>query len=135
MTSKRRPKLVTLLSLGVLTLATIHWVRFALAFQLPALPLTVPNWYIPFTGAVWGATGLGIAIALFTGRKWAIAATFGWSVIYALWYWADRLLFVRGDYAQRTQPASLALTILGIGAVGLILRRRSVRQYFREKVE
>jgi hypothetical protein len=133
LSSSRRPKLVTLLSFGVLILATIHFVRFGLAFRLPALPLTVPGWYIPLTGAAWGITGLVTSIGLFSGQRWAIGATLGWSVAYTIWYWADRLLFVQGDYARRTQPASLALTVLGLGAVWLILRRQSVRYYFREK--
>ncbi|MGA9534010.1 MAG: hypothetical protein WBR18_14915 [Anaerolineales bacterium] len=133
MSFSSRPKLVTLLSLGVLTLTTIHWARFALAFRLPALPLTVPYWYIPLTGAVWGTAGLVIAIGLFSGRRWARGATLGCSVAYTSWYWADRLLLVQGDYAQRTQPASMALTVFGLAAIWLILRRRNVRQYYREK--
>jgi len=113
----------------------VHWARFALGFRLPGLPLTVPGWYIPLTGGVWGVTGLAVAYGLFTGRLWAVNAALWGSVFYTAWYWTDRLLFVRSDYARGTQPASMALTALGLAAVWLILRRRNVRQYFGRRVD
>lgn len=113
----------------------VHWARFALGIRLPGLPLTVPGWYIPLTGGVWGLAGLAFAFGLFTGRPWAMNAVLWGSIVYTGWYWADRLLFVRSDYARSTRPASIALTALGLGAVWLIMRRRDVRQYFGRRVD
>lgn len=131
----RRPKIVTLATLGVLTLATLHLARFALAMALPDLPLTVPTIYIPLTGALWAIGGAAVAIGLFSGRRWAPAAARWGGLAYALWFWADRLLLVETDYARRTRPASLALTVLGLAGLWWILHRPKVRNYFRERVE
>jgi hypothetical protein len=132
LSSEARPKLVTLLSLGVLILATLHWVRFVIGLMLPGLPLTVPIWYIPLTGAIWGTLWLAVAVGLFRRSHWAAPAARWGAVAYAGWYWADRILFVRSDYGLRTRPASLVLTAAGLVAVWWILHRRDVRHYLRE---
>lgn len=131
----KRPKIVTLVTLGVLTLATLHLARFALGVSLPDLPLTVPAFYIPFTGALWGAGALLVGVALFSGRRWAPAAARWGGLAYALWFWTDRLLLVETDYARRTRPASLALTAVALVGLWWILRWPQVRTYFREMDE
>lgn len=133
MTSEGRPKLVTTLTLGVLTLATLYLVRFGLGLTLPKLPLSVPAWYIPLTGAFWGVGALVVAYGLFTGRAWAPGAARWGAVAFAVWYWADRLIFARSDYAQRTIPASTVITVLGLAGVWVILRTAHVRSYYKER--
>ncbi len=132
MPSRDRPKLVTLTSLGVLTLATIHLARFALGLALPELPLTVPPLYIPLTGLLWGVGAALTAGALFFARPWAPEAARWGSLAYTLWFWADRLLLVRSDYGRISRPASLALTLVLLVALWWILRRPDVRTYYRE---
>lgn len=132
MPSRQRPKLVTLISLGVLILATIQLARFALGLALPSLPLTVPPVYIPLTGLAWGLGAAVLAFALFFGRPWAPGAA-RWGVLaYAIWFWADRLLLVSSDYGRMSRPASLGLTVFFLLALWWTLRRPSVRNYFRE---
>jgi len=98
----------------------------------PDLPLSVPRGYLPVTGAVWGVGWIGAAVALFTRRRWARRVLILCGVGFLIWYWADRLLFVRSEHALRTLPFSLALTAVGTALVLLALRQPSVRRYFGE---
>ena len=98
----------------------------------PDLPLSVPRPYLVITGAVWGAAWAAVAAALFTGRRWAPRATLAVGAAFLLWTVADRLLFVRSEYALRTLPLGLAVTILASALVILALRRPAVRRFFGE---
>jgi hypothetical protein len=98
-------------------------------WMAPDLPLSVPPSYLVLTGAVWGVAWVVIAAALFTGRRWAPRATLAVGAAFLLWYWADRLLLVRSEYALRTMPFGLAVTLL---ASVLALRRPAARRHFGE---
>jgi hypothetical protein len=131
--SHRRPGVVTWLAAGVLTCAAFYLARLVLSLGPPNLPLSVPAWYLPLTGAVWGGVALALGIGLLRGSAQAYRLLF-WAVpIYLGWYWADRLLLVRSDFAQRSTPAALLMSALVLLLVSLALRRPSVRTYFRER--
>ena len=98
----------------------------------PDLPLSVPPSYLVITGAIWGAAWVGVAVALFTGRRWAPRAMLLVGAAFLLWTWADRLLFVRSEYALRTLPFGLAVTLLAVALVLVVLRRPAVRRFFGE---
>jgi len=98
----------------------------------PDLPLSVPQAYLVITGAVWGVAWVAVAVALFTGRRWAPRATLTIGAAFLLWSWGDRLLFVRSEYALRTLPFGLDVSILAGALVILVLRRPAVRRYFGE---
>jgi hypothetical protein len=117
----------------VLTFAAFYLTRLVLSFSLPDLPLSVPGWYLPLTGAIWGGAALVLGIGLLRGSRPAYR-TLLWAVpIYLAWYWADRLLFVRSDFAQRSLPAALVMSAVGVAVVILALTRRSTRVYFEER--
>ena len=127
---RSRPAPVTWLGCGGLILAALALVRLGLSLTLPPLPLTVPHAYLPITGAVWGGLGLAIGAGLLAGRRWAYrAAAFGAAAL-VVWYWADRLLLVRTDYAQRTWPAAALGSGILLGLVAYALTRPSTRRYF-----
>ncbi|MCJ7676856.1 MAG: hypothetical protein MUO35_03955 [Anaerolineales bacterium] len=130
--SSRRPAVVSWLSLGVLSLGAIYLIRMAGGLMAPDLPLSVPRGYLPVTGAVWGLGWVTAAAALFTGRRWAPRMLAVLGTAFLMWYWADRMLFVRSEHALRTLPFSLALTAVGTALVLLALRQPSVRRYFGE---
>jgi hypothetical protein len=108
----------------------VYLMRMAGGLTAPELQLSVPHWYPPLTGAVWGIGWCVGAAASFTGRRWAprLIAVIG--VAFLAWYWLDRLAFVRSEYALRTMPFSLGLTALGAVLVIAILRQPPVRGYF-----
>jgi hypothetical protein len=132
LSSRRRPTAVTWLSLGLLALGLVYLMRMAGGLTAPDLPLSVPRWYLPLTGAVWGIGWSVCAAACFTGRRWAPRMITVIGVAFLAWYWLDRLAFVRSEYAVRTMPFSMGLTALGTVLVIAVLRQPAVRGYFRK---
>jgi hypothetical protein len=130
LSSPRRPAAVTWLSLGLLALGLVYLIRMAGGLTAPELQLSVPHWYPPLTGAVWGGAWCVCAAASFTGRRWGPRSIAVIGVAFLAWYWFDRLAFVRSAYALRTMPFSLAVTALGALLVIAVLRQAAVRAYF-----
>jgi hypothetical protein len=131
-TRRPRPLAVTCIALGGLTFAVFYLGRFALSLPLPPLPLSVPRWYLPLTGALWGALGLALTVGLWRGIRWAYRVTFWAAPIYLVWYWADRLLLVRSDFAAASQPAALVVSAAALALLFWALTRSSTRDFFRE---
>lgn len=98
----------------------------------PDLPLSVPRAYLTLTGAVWGCAWVAVAFALFTGRRWAPRTTWVVGASFLIWFWADRLFLVRSEYALRTLPFALFVTVAASASVLLVLRQTAVRRYFGE---
>jgi hypothetical protein len=125
-----RPAAVTWLGCGGLILAAFFLARLALSLSLPALPLTVPRAYLSVTGAVWGGLGLAVGGGLLLGRRWAYPAAGFLAAGLTVWYWADRLLLVRTDYAQRSWPAALLVNAILLALVVYGWTHPSTRRYF-----
>jgi hypothetical protein len=132
LSSRRRPATVTWLSIGLLALGLVYLVRMVGGLTAPDLPLSVPRWYPPLTGAVWGIGWVIAAAASFTGHRSARRLIRVIGVAFLAWYWFDRLVFVRSVYALRTTPFSLGITTLGAILVIVVLRQPTVRRFFGE---
>lgn len=130
--TKRRPALVTWLSLGVLILAVVYWAGFVAGLSLPGLPFAVPASYLLIRNAAWGTWGLVAALSAFFGKPWAPRLISWGGLAYLAWYWGDRLLLAQSDYARSSAPQAAFLSVAAAGAAAFVLRRRSVRRYFRE---
>jgi hypothetical protein len=130
--SPRRPAAVTWLSLGLLALGLAYLIRMVGGLTAPSLPLTVPRWYPALTGAVWGIAWCVDAVATFFGRRWAPHLIAGVGAAFLAWYWFDRLVFVRSEYALRSTPFSLGMTALGVILVVIVLHQPAVRGFFGE---
>lgn len=116
----------------MLILATVFLIRFVVALQLPDLPMSVPAGYLAISGAVWGLTAAVAGLGLLLGKPWSVRMV-RWGIpAFLLWYWIDRLLFARSDYAARSWPFALILSTVGLGWYILALRRQSFRKYFEE---
>jgi hypothetical protein len=116
----------------VLTFSAIHFIGLAAIKTLTPLPLPIPIWYIFLKNGLWGLSSLAIAIGLFWGLTWAPRMIRWTGAVILVWYWADRILLSRSDFARRAWPAAAILTLAGIGLLCWILSRRSVRSFFRE---
>lgn len=104
-----------------------------MSLSTPELPLSVPAWYFPFTGMLWGSIGLVTCYGLFRRTGWALRLLTWGSVFFILWYWVDRVAFVRSEYGRSTW---IAAAILSVGTFLLILffrNRVDVKAYFQEK--
>lgn len=69
---------------------------------------------------------------LWTGRGWAPALARSAGLLFVVWYWIDRLAFVRSDYAWQSIPFSAGATALCLAGLFWTLRQRSTREFFQE---
>ena len=132
---RRRPTVVTWIAAGVLTFAAFYWARLTQALSLPDLPFSVPAWYLPLTGAIWGGVALALGVGLLRGSAIAYRLTFWMAAVYWLWYWTDRLLLVRTDFAQRSLPAALLVSSAGLILLFWALTRAAARAFFKERTD
>jgi H+/Cl- antiporter ClcA len=92
--SRPRPRRVTYLALGVLTIAGLSAVRFALAIKqwkfLDSLPGVSPV-YIMSTGLVWILTAGPLAWGLWRGHSWAPRTCQTAALAYSAYIWIERL--------------------------------------------
>jgi hypothetical protein len=111
-------------------LSALFLARLLLGLRLPDLPSTVPRWYVPLTGAVWGSAALVTGVGLLAGMRWAAGAARLGATAFAAWAWADRLLLVHTDFALGSWPAAAAITLVALGLTFWALSRPHVRRYF-----
>jgi hypothetical protein len=92
-----RPWYVTLLALGVLSIAGLNLLRFILTIRqwqfLASWPGVSPL-YLALSGLVWTLAGLPVFWGLWRGRRWAPQLTQATALTYALYYWLDHILLV-----------------------------------------
>lgn len=133
--ARARPISVTLLALGVLLFTIWYAIRLVAGLSLPPLPLSVPGWYLPLSGAVWVGCGAVALWAIWRRRPWT-PAMIGWTcLVYALWRLADRVLLARSDYAELTLPGMAGLLLLALAGVAWILKRTAARTFFEESAQ
>ena len=133
MKSHKRPRLLFWLGLGVVGFTLSYLIRLVLSFVPPDLPLSVPPWYLPLTGAIWCAAGSATAYGLFRGLSWAPGLTRWGSVVYVAWYWLDRIFLAVSDYLRLTWPMALVISLLAIVCIFWVFSRPAVRGHFGEK--
>ncbi len=139
----RRPFAVTLLALGVLTIAGLNLARFILALLqwnfLASMPTETP-FYLVLTALIWIAAGAPLVWGLWTGKFWAPSRCRSYILAYAVYFWLERL-FLFGRPHDSFGPPSLAYlpgnglfsalaTLLALAFVFWTLRRPGVRRYF-----
>lgn len=124
---------VTLLGLGVLTLAAVFLIRLATGLRPSSFPNTIPGWYLPLTGAVWGMGGVMLAYGILTGKPWAPSRARVGALVFTAWYWADRLLLAKSDYAALSRPADAAVNLMALAILIWGLHREDSRDYFGER--
>ncbi len=130
---KKRPESVTLLALGVLSLAL---------FSLIGLGQILSTWdfladLLPFPLAVlgtfrllWGGVGLIVAWSLLTGQSWAPKLTRLVSVLYVGFLWLDRL-YLFNPAAKTSNVAFVAVaTLLLLIFVFWVLSRQQAKIFF-----
>lgn len=136
--SSRRPTIVTLLALLVLTIGGINLIRVAQAllqwsFLEELLPISPA--YFALTGIIWGLLGLVLVWGLWRGESWAPKLLRVTSLIYIIYIWVDRLL-VRNPSSRSTNQLLVALlSVLLVIIIFLILSRKNVKAYFGDTYE
>jgi hypothetical protein len=132
MSGTRRPIGIYLLSLFILGLslwnglrliqAIIFWPIFK-EYQAHPGPL-----YLAISGGVWLLIGLALLWGMWRGRTWALYTTLGSVVIYAFWYWFDRLIL---QEPHPNWPFALLSTMMLILFFVILVQRRIRSDFHR----
>jgi hypothetical protein len=136
--SPHRPLRVTLLALGVLSLAIFHWIALVQCLIEWGLLTRI----LPFTPAVivmmnllWGAVGLVLAWGLWSGRSWAARLTRWGSLVYLLYLWVVRMLLYSSEGRGENTLFIAIFSVLSVLVVLWVLSSRKVKFYFGEAHE
>ena len=131
--SSKRPFTVTILILVVLIFTTLNALRFVSTIDtwtfLSASPVNVPIGYLAVTGAFWALAGSPLALGLFFRRQWSLRLAQILTLLYAVYYWADRLWIAEPNAISIRWPFSLGLTILLLIYTFLVLSHPKVRMF------
>ena len=130
----KRPLSVTLLALGVLSFTGANFLRFVESIRqwplLSSLPLEISPIYIGLTGLLWTLAGLPILWGLWRGRPWASLGLRILVVVFAVFFWIDRLLVVNFP-GERVNWPFLLITNLVVWFIAFwVLTRKPVKQFF-----
>jgi hypothetical protein len=104
---------VTLITLGVLTIACLNLLRLILSlvdWQFLSTVQDVSPLYQALTGLLWASCGFVLFWGLWRRKRWAPKAASWGALVYALYYWLDRL-FLTGWLRSGQPPANLAFAI------------------------
>ncbi|MGD0173261.1 MAG: hypothetical protein ABSC61_02335 [Anaerolineales bacterium] len=122
----RHPFAVTLTAWGVLILGAGYSLGVLHAIftysTIESLPLSVPAWYFPLSGAVWGGVWLALGIGLRFGKEWSRrAALVAIPICFCAWMADERLLSRSATALQSFGfEAVLRLILAAIGVAFLI---------------
>lgn len=135
----KRPKSVTWLAIGVLTLAVLHFSRLVNTITkwdyYATLPLSVPLIFFVVSGLIWGLAALYLGFGLWRGKNWALRFTNYGAIAFTLYYWVDRL-FLSSDPLRNTNLRfSLGATVSLLAIIYWILSRPKAQLFFGETNE
>jgi hypothetical protein len=125
MEKRHRPLGVTLVAAGVLLLGAGYLLQSGQALSRIGLyrqyPLSVPAWYPPLAGAVWGGLclvlGIGLWLEKAAARRGALIAI---PVLFATWL-GDLLFFSKNGIAIQSFGFELAVRLILAGAAEAVL--------------
>jgi hypothetical protein len=129
-----RPIRVTLLAVGVLTIASLYLLRLVEAVRqwqfLTDLGGVSPL-YQALTGFIWASAGLPLFWGLWRGHAGADRFASGYLLVFALYYWLDRIWVANHAISLVNWPVTAGLTIIGLAYTFWALRARASRDYFK----
>lgn len=133
-----RPLSVTLLALGVLSIAGLNLLRLVDALRLwdfLSKLLPIPPLYLALTGL--GASGFGLVLAwgLWRAKRWAPSFTRLAALAYAIYYWLDRLVLSNADSRRANQPFAAGATVILLALVFWILSRPKAKAFFGDNYD
>ena len=132
----KRPKTVTWLAYGVLTLATLHLIRLVEIVQtwdyLQTLPISVSVPYLVLTALIWSVIGIAIFFGLWKGKNWASENLKVFSILFAIYFWVDHVFLGVDPSRNVSNPFKLFLTIAVLAVTVWVLSRPQSRLYFGE---
>ena len=133
---RRRPWIIILLVITFLLFATQGFQRIYGALAdwelLQSVGLRPGPAYLALTGAVYGLSGLAVALALWFGWRKAGRLGRGMVIFYFAWFWIDKMLISQNPASKINWPFAAIVSLLTLGLVLGGLWLGPVRQYLRE---
>ncbi len=131
----KRPLSVTLLAIGVLTIAVLNLTRLLSAIRFwPFLQEILPfsALYLILTGLIWAGFGLPLFWGIWYGLSWAPGFARIAAVAYLIYYWLDRLLLTNHSGREANLPFTVGFSLIGMALIYWILSRRKATMFFRK---
>lgn len=134
----KRPFLVTVLAVAVLSITIIQFLRLINAFSswnfLADLPAIHPL-YFALTGLIWSILG-GISFwGLWSGKPRAPRATRFLAVVFLTYQWFERIFFVKRGHKLENWQFMIGLTLLVLIFIFWTLLRSDAKTFFGEMHE
>jgi hypothetical protein len=121
----RRPFVVTLLACGVFLIGVGYLLQSGQVLShfsfYRQLPLSVPAWYQPVSGVLWGGLWTILAIGLWRRKEWARRFTLIVVPLQTVFWLADWLIFSRSRIAIQSFGFDLILRLALAGAAAAVL--------------
>ena len=132
----RRPWIILLPALGFLLFAIRGFQRFGGALAswelLQRVGMRPGPGYLALTGAVYGLSGLAVALGLWFGWRKAGRLGRGLAFFYTAWYWIDKMLIRQNEASRTNWPFMLIVSLLLLGVALGSLYLPAVRHYLGE---
>jgi len=134
----KRPFLVTLLAVVVLSITIIHLVRLVNTLTqwnfLASFPGISPP-YLALTGLFWVIVGALLFWGLWTGKSSTPQTTRVLTVVYLSYQWIERILSVRAGNELENWPFAAGMTLIVLIFIFWTLSRSGAKAYFGEMHE
>lgn len=135
----KRPKSVTSLAVGVLTLAALHFLRLVNTITkwgyLQTLPLSVPVGFFVASGLIWGLAALFLGMGLWRGMHWSARFTQYGALAFTVYYWVDRVVLSIDPLRSTNFRFSLGANVFLLAITYWILSRPNAQLFFGEANE
>lgn len=133
-----RPLSVTLTALGVLFFAVFYLFRLQQAvakwdFLSQVLPFSPI--YLALSGALWGLSGVIVAVAIWLGLRWAVRAVDLLAIVFAIYYAFSRLVWPGRSLDNYNLPFWLAAILIVGLLMHWVLTRPRAKTFFGEQYE
>jgi len=131
----KRPFGVTLLAIGVLTIAVLNLTRLLSAIHYWAFLqgiLPFSGLYLVVTGLIWAGFGLPLFWGLWHGLSWAPGFLRIAAFAYLAYYWLDRLLLSNHPGREANLLFAIGASSISLVVIYWILSRRKARIFFRQ---
>ncbi|HEB65429.1 MAG TPA: hypothetical protein ENJ02_07800 [Chloroflexi bacterium] len=130
----KRPRSVTLLALGVLTLAALYLTRIVVTLRqwafLQAHALPGAAWYLLGTGVLWSFLFVPWGIGLWIGWPPACRFTLPLGTAYLLAQWSERLYLHWRNAPVYNLPFWAGMSLAGWGILWWVCSRRHTKTFF-----
>lgn len=130
---KKRPFLVTLLAVLVLTITIVNLLRLVNTIALWSFLSGIPGvspFYLAVTGLVWTLLGVALVWGLWAGKPKAPRATRVLTVFYLGYEWLERIVFAGSGNELQSWPFFAILSIIFILFTFWTLSRSDAKAFF-----